>query len=646
MPSKECNFIQGLFQSCLTPPTHRYAWEWADERRVLTSDTSGAPGKWRTDKTPYVKKISESLARYTRVEDPSSPLGYRRIFNPIRVVVLMKGSQMGGSEIGLNWIGQMIEEDPGPCKVFQPTEAGAKVWSKQRFKKMLETTPSLRDLIPDSRRRDSGNEILIKEFPGGFLQISGANSPVVYRQMPARDVMADDFDGFPDDAGGEGSTDLLILNRLSTFPDSKAFFCSTPTEQGFSHIERLFNLTDQQKFYVPCLKCGEYDTIAFGRLKWPKGEPLKAVCECMYCGHQHNNYHKNDMLPRGEWRPTHESQRHDWIGFQLPAYYAPHGWESWGEIAQSFLTSKDSPELLQVWTNTKDAMPFEDKAGQEIMVSGLAERREEYTPDLLPDGVVVLTISYDVQDDRIEVQIDGYGRDKEYWNIDHVKIYGDPSVINLKDDPDNLNVWKLAKDQLFRTFNHPRFGEMKFSASCLDTGGHYTLNAYTFCRTVKIDRVWAIKGREGKLPVWPKKPSRRNKGKVNLYIVGVDTAKDVIMGNLKIEKPGPAYRHYPVQRDQDYFDQLTSERRKTTYHRGFPTRRWYLPQHRKNEALDLSVYSLAALEGMIASGLDLNKRADRLDEQFPNPMSPKASSEQGGHSTPTRRRFVKSSAMQ
>ncbi len=623
MAHKEDGFFQDLLHSTLRPPPLRYSWEWADDKRRLTSESTGTPGRWRTEKTPYIKEISESLSRYIRVEDPKAPLGYRRVFNPIRVVVLMKGSQLGGSEVGLNWHGHVIEEDPGPIKVFHPTGTNAKVWSKFRFQKMVETTPSLQELIPSSRKRDSGNEILSKEFPGGVLQINGSNSPAVYRQTPARDIDCDDFDGFPDDVGGEGSPEKLAMNRQSTFPDSKAFFCSTPTELGFSHIHRLIQLTDYRKYFLPCLKCGEYDILTFGRIKWPKGEPVKAQCVCMFCGFLHNNYHKNDMLPRGQWRPTQPAKRVGWVGYHLPAFYAPHGWESWGEIAESFLDSKDAPETLQVWTNTKDALPFEDKAGQTVAVKGLADRREEYTPELLLDGVALLTAAIDVQDDRLEVQIDGYGRDKEYFNIDLIRIYGDPSVIDLRDDEDNLNVWKLANDQLQRTFRHPRYGEIKILASCVDTGGHNTMNAYAFCRTLTIAKVWAIKGRAGKLPLWPRKPSNKNKGKVDLYIVGVDSAKDLIMTNLKIDKPGPAYRHYPMARDQEYFDQLTAERRKTTYHHGFPTRQWILPSNKNNEALDLSVYSLAALEGLIYMGLDLNKRVDNLDAKYPDPMKPK-----------------------
>ena len=620
-PSDARRKVIGWLVESLQPPPHQYAWEWADEHRVLTKVSSGDAGPWRTTRTPYVKEPTEMLSRYVRVPDSTCPLGYRLELNRTRVVVIMKGSQMAGTEILLNWQGSNIAQNPGPAMLMFPTVDTGKRWSKQRLKPMIESTACLRDKIQDSRARDSGNEIMMKEYPGGFLSIVGSVSPAGLRGMAARDIACDDFDGFAMDAGGEGDPAELISNRQATFADAKTLLISTPTEKGFSNIERAYEKTDQRKYFVPCVNCGEYEVLTWAQIKWPQGEPEKAYCECLHCGFHLQNFHKNEMLAKGEWRPTAVSQRVGWVGYHLPSLYSPHGWESWGDIATMFVNAKDVPEKLQVVVNTKFAETFEDQAGEQVDSTGLLKRREAYTPDAMPDGVVVLTAAVDVQDDRVEVQIDGWGRDFEYWNLSVTRILGDPSVPFVRDPkPDTHTVWNDLEVLLAAPWVHPRFGELKVSATCVDTGGHHTLNAYQFCRESKNHRVWAIKGKEGKRPAWPRRPSRSNKGRVNLYLLGIDTIKDSIFAGLKVQVPGPSYRHYSMDRDQEYFDQLCSERRRTKHVRGFAIRYWYLPGGQRNEALDLSVYSNGALHGLIASGLNLNKRATKLDEQFPQPV--------------------------
>lgn len=616
MSNRESNkgerLIKQIFREGFVPPDYLYPWEWADNKRILTSVSSGEPGPYRTSRTPYLREIAESLS--SKIRDATG----RWVLSRMRCVVLMKGSQLGGTDLLLNWHGANIEVDPGPDMIIHPTVDNAKRFSKQKLKPMITTTPGLNAVIKDSRARDSGNEILMKEYPGGFLALGGSNSPAGLRGISVKRISCDDFDGFAPDARGEGSPEDLIENRQATFSDAKTLFISTPTDDETSNIARAYNLTDQRKYFIPCVQCGEFEPLTWAQIKWPEGEPLKAYLECLHCGYHMQNYHKNDFLPRGEWRPTAEAQLPGWVGYHLSGLYSPHGWESWGQIAVKFLKAKGVPEKMRVWVNTKLAETYKDDAAQEIKADKILERREPYQPDCLPDGVVILVASIDVQADRLELQIDGYGRDKEYWNIDHLRLFGDPSALDLRDDPNNTNVWKAALDVLNRPLAHPRFGEMRILATCVDTGGDNTMKAYEFCRTAPAQRVWAVKGKDGKRPVWPRTASKRNKGKVNLFIVGVDTAKSAIYANARIEKPGPSYRHYPMQRDQTYFEQLFSERKLTRYSRGFPIHWWHLPSGKRNEALDLSVYSMAALEGLIASGLDLNKRADKLDQQFPS----------------------------
>ncbi|GHT96364.1 hypothetical protein FACS1894122_14660 [Alphaproteobacteria bacterium] len=77
------------YNAGLRPDSILLVSDWADENRILSQTASSEPGKFRTDRTPYLKEIMDALS-------PSSP---------IEKVVFMKGSQIGGTEAGNNWIG-------------------------------------------------------------------------------------------------------------------------------------------------------------------------------------------------------------------------------------------------------------------------------------------------------------------------------------------------------------------------------------------------------------------------------------------------------------------------------------------------------------------------------------------------------------
>ena len=157
--------------------------QWADKYRTLSQRASSEPGRWRTDRTPYLGEIMDCLS-------PSS--GIER-------VVFMKGAQIGGTECGNNWIGYVIHQAPGPMMAVQPTVEMAKRNSKQRIDPLIEESEVLRTLVHDPRSRDSGNTVLSKEFPGGVLVMTGANSAVGLRSMAARYLFLDEVDGYPGD---------------------------------------------------------------------------------------------------------------------------------------------------------------------------------------------------------------------------------------------------------------------------------------------------------------------------------------------------------------------------------------------------------------------------------------------------------------
>ena len=580
--------------------------EWADKHRILDQRAAAEPGPWRTSRTPYLKEIMDCLS-------PSSPL---------ERVIFMKGAQVGGTECGLNWIGYIIHHTPGPTLLVQPTVETAKRNSKQRVNPLIEASPVLKKLVKENRSRDSGNTILSKEFRGGVLMMAGANSAVGLRSMPIRFLFLDEIDGYPADADEEGDPVALAIQRTMTFANRKILMVSTPTIKGYSRVESAFLESDQRRFWVPCPECKEELLLEWKQIRWPQGNRERAYHLCPHCEFGIQNHQKIWMLERGRWIAEAKSGGRT-AGFHLSSLYSPNGWTSWGDIAVEHGQVYKDPPRLKVWINTKLGETWEEDADR-VDGEGLMSRREDYGP-LLPDGVVCLTCGIDLQDDRIELEIVGWGKDEESWSIEFRVIWGDPSTPAIWNDLDTI---------LHRRFPHVRqVADLSIRAAALDTGGHHTLKAYDFCRPRQGRRIWAIKGRGGMgIPIWPRRPSRNNKGKVPLFSIGVDAAKEAFYARLRLEEPGPGYCHFPMARDTEYFKQLTAEHVVTRFHKGRPIREWRKQASDRNEALDCRVYAMSALQGLVSMGLMLNRDAAKIAEA---PM--KTSSDSGASPSPRRK---------
>jgi phage terminase large subunit GpA-like protein len=309
--------------------------EWANEYRVLSQTASSEPGKWRTERTPYLKEIMDSLS-------PSSP---------VEKVIFMKGAQIGGTEAGNNWIGYVIDQTPGPMLVVQPTVEMGKRWSKGRFAPLIDSTPCLKSKVKDPRSRDSGNTVQSKEFTGGMVVITGANSAVGLRSMPVKYLFLDEIDAYPGDSGGEGDPVLLAIARTNTFTRRKIFLVSTPTVHGISRIEKEFESSDKRYFFVPCPHCNHYQILKWPQIKWEDKDPKTAHYVCTECSGKIENHQKTEMLSKGELRPTN-SIKTEKKGFHISSLYSPVGWYSWNQAVTDFLHSQDNEQLLKVWINT------------------------------------------------------------------------------------------------------------------------------------------------------------------------------------------------------------------------------------------------------------------------------------------------------
>jgi len=553
------------FYAGLRPDPLQTINEWADENMILPS-WSAEPGKWRTSRTPYLAEIMECLS-------PSSP---------VRRVVFMKCAQIGGTECGKNWIGYTVHRAPASMLIVEPTVDVAKKLSKQKIQPMFDSVTVLRGAVKEARSRDSGNTILAKEYTGGMIVLTGANSGVGLRFMSAQNLFLDEVDAYPYSVDEEGPPVSIAEKRTLTYARHKIYLCSTPLLKETSVIEPEYEASDQRRYFVPCPYCKHMQQLRWSGLTWPEGRPDLAKYQCSRCLKLIPEHHKTLMLARGRWIAQQPGRAT--AGFHLNALYAPYGWvNSWAHLAEEWTTiiRKRDRDQQQTFTNTNLAETFYEET-QKVEHSLLYARREEYAAPV-PEGVLVLTAAADIQDNRIEVECVGWGLDWESWSIDHQIFYGSPG---------QGDVWKLLDQWLQTGWRHENGTTFRIIQAAIDTGGHYTKEAYAFVKPRQVRRVVAIKGSNIRGLPLVGRPSTNNLGKVLLFTIGTETAKDTLFSRFALVEPGPGYCHWPNREEysEAYFKQLGNEER--VMRKGKPC---YITKG-PNEALDLKVYNLAALE--------------------------------------------------
>ena len=527
----------------------------------------------------------------------------------------MSGAQLGKTSILENFIGYVMDLDSGPILIVEPREADASHSPKTGLAPMLRDTVCLRGKVADARSRDSNNTVLHKKFIGGSITLSASNSPAGLAMRSIRYCLLDEVDRYPASAGSEGDPVNLAVTRTANFWNRKIVMCSTPTVKDASRIEAAYLESNQQSFWVPCPHCGSYQVLRWGNIVWPEGHPEKAEyrCENKSCCRMIGERNKPAMLLGGEWRAARPESTRPRDSGSVACIVLGEDGATW---RRKFISDKRSPERLREFVNTVLAECWEDEIAKGSTDVALLDRREVYAADeVLPSGVVLVTAGADVQNDRIEVELVGWGRDEESWSLCYVILPGNPA------QPD---VWAMLDQALSMTFEHPYGCEMTVAAACIDAGFQQPI-VQGFCNERAHRRFYATKGASGQRPVWPRMHSE-SADKRPLWIVGVDAAKEAIAARLKIAELGPGYSHFPLsdQYDRSYFGQLTSEVCKIKYSRGFAHREWSKKPGARNEALDCRVYAYAALQSLIMSGFRLSRQAEHIEALMHPPAQPAA----------------------
>lgn len=552
----------------LSPPPVLTVSQWADEYRRLSPEASAEPGRWNTDRAPYQRAIMDAV-NDARCED----------------IIIMSSAQVGKTELILNIIGYYIDYDPSPILALQPTLEMAQTFSKDRLAPMLRDTPALKGKVKDARSRDSGNTILHKTFPGGHITMVGANSAAGLASRPIKVVLMDEVDRYPASAGTEGDPIKLAEKRTTTFWNRKKIKVSTPTIKGRSPIEKEFLTSSMEEWNVPCPCCGKYQPYEWGRIHFSD-----VTMECKFCL-EHISERDWKSNP-GKWVAAKENNKKR--GFHLNELASP--WKHWEEIIEDFKEAdrdrkQGDIEKLKTFVNTALGEPWEER-GEAADDNVLLSRRERYNADL-PDGVLLVTAGVDVQDDRFEVEITGWGKGYESWGILYKKI-----KCNLEQE----EAWDKLEQFLDTELYFENGNSLLIAATCIDTGGHFTSEAYKFLKKMerKQKKIFGIKGMGGEGIPLINKISTNNVEKVRIFILGVDSGKEILMTRLKTVDEGPGYCHFPINADRGYDETyikgLTSEQRVVSVKDNRATLKWVKKSGTRNEPLDLRNYSTAAAE--------------------------------------------------
>jgi phage terminase large subunit GpA-like protein len=574
--------------AALTPPRNITIAQWAEENMFLTTENSSRPGNVILD--PFQREPMECLSAS----------------HPCRRVVIKCGSQLMKTFIIQAAVGYAIDVEQGPVLIGEPREKDVKAFTLDRLDPMLRDTPCLKGKVLDKKSRDAGNTMEFKKFKGGSITIAGAQSPENFAMRAVRWLFLDEPSRYPLSAGKEGNPIKLARQRQTTFPNSKELICGTPTVEGACVTEEEYQLSDQREWFVPCPECGHEQVLRWANVKWGQFfeasiDPSDAHYECEKCWALIPHHKKAWMNERGRWIAQNPESAIP--GFHATQLISPR--KSWGEIAVGFLEAKGRREDLIVFTNTVLAEAWRER-GEAPDHEKLIGRAEDWYLGTVPEGVLFLTAGVDVQQDRIEMQVAGWGRGKTRWIVDYTVLEGDTS---------RPEVWQRLTDAINVSYESASGLSLPIARVVIDSG-YATTQVYTWAREQGPGRVLIAKGYDKGIallgnPSTAEVDQRGKKTKygVKVWPVNVSMAKAELYGQLKATRPEdgqpfPAgYVHIPrngwipLMGLEEFCAQLTAEEWVVRIHKGYKRGEWVKTRPR-NEGLDTANLSRAGAEHM------------------------------------------------
>lgn len=617
-PASARELVAEAFARHFAPPPSITVDEWAEKFRWLEKRTTAAGGPWRNYRTPYLIEVQRVLT------DPT-----------VRRVAIQKAAQTGGSEVALNWIFRQIECDPGPILwVTSGLEQVSKI-SRRRIDPMLDREP-LRARVPRRKSRDSDRTTSQVSFEGGSLGIVTANSPAALSSDPQRDLVFDEVDRYAPSSGSEGDPLDLGNARQQTFErlGAKTVYVSTPGIDGQSRISKLYEGSDQRRYHVPCPECGTLQELVWlgkhpdGRkfgVIWDRSLPKEQAPPTAYYQCEHCPARWTDAQ---RWESTQPEAGARWIASRpfagTAGFYVPGMLSSFVRLADMvklWLDAQGDPSKLQTFANLQLGLPFSLTA-EEAPKSLPLERWEGFD---VPASVCCLLGFVDVQSDRLEVTVGGFGPDGTLCVATHEQLQGVTKLPPVWADLERLMVghWKRSDGK-----------RISLSALGIDCGYDFErVTDWAAHASEKFGlRVFAIKGvsRGIEEPIVRERVAGRAHGGRLFYVSNSDAAKLAVIQRLQLRE-GPGRIRFPARGcfGAEYQAQLRAEKLQRRYVRGYPVVEWFAKPGERNEALDC-LAGLYAVREWLNPALDVMEQTNAAivapppePEPVPEPPKPK-----------------------
>lgn len=596
--------------------------EWAAEHFYLSAESSYVEQSWVA--YPYQVAIMDCMSH-----------------DEITEVTVKKSARVGYTKMILAAIGYYAEHKRRNQAVWQPTDDDSDDFVKTEIDPMLRDVRIMQKVFPEYLSRHRNNTLRQKTFLSSILHLRGGKAAKNYRRITVDVALLDEVDGFDNDIEKEGSPINLSRKRTegATFP--KQILGSTPKLKYMSMIEAREQEAERRyRFNIPCVHCHTYQELKFGGrdtaygFKWINNDPDTVAHVCQDCGGAMTQADYLAVWQQGKWLDQHggsitagcifiDAQGQQIpvpqsVGFHVWTAYSPQ--TSWAQIVREFLSAKTKAKAgdkseLKTFVNTTLGETWEEEV-EKTDQHELMARAEAYSLRHIPLGCLVLTCGVDVQDTWFEICVWGWGRGEEMWLVDHLKLQANPA-----DERD----WAKLEAYLSTRFQHASGQMLGIEATAIDTGGHFTHQVYDFCRMRSAKRIFAIKGdtKQG-CPV-KSRASMQDinwrgkiiKNGVKLWLVGTDTAKDLLHGRLKVTQAGPGRVHFSSELPADFYAQLTAEVRAPQKTSTGDQYRWVKRGSARNEVLDCTVYAMFA-----AHMLDLHRFTEKMWQKLADVVQP------------------------
>lgn len=525
--------------------------EWLEKYRVLPVGTTPFPGLWKTSRAPYLREILTEWAEGNSV-----------------FIAIKSCCQVGKGEVINNAIAYSIAEDPCPMLLVQPTVEGGEDYSKNKIKPMLLASPKLNSITKWEKQ-----SIRKKVFPGGFLNIVGANSPVGLASHTIKKVFLDEVDRYPVSAGEEGDQISLAIKRTDTYTGrgKKIVITSTPGQDGSSKIQEWWEKSSMGVWSVPCPNCQEYTDIKIDNFTI---ETYEATCDI--CGCTANQEEWMGQQHQGKY--IHSNINSKIKGYHFNCFSSP--FLSWEDIAEEYKEALKDINKMVTFINTRLGLTYKE----EIKVKTEQDMQEniiDFGAELHPN-ILMLTCGIDVQKNYFALEIKGWGLNGECYGV----IYKE-----IKADHDCIESWKNLEDFLDKDFYKPSGEILKIYMTFIDTGGHYTQQTYNFLYGKEQQGIYGIKGdNRGRTEFIIKNSYVNGDNPVKLIILGVNGLKRLIYKRLEAKKGEYGCHYFAKGIYGDlYFKGLFSEVQEIV-EKIIMWKKVYT----RNEPLDVSVYATAA----------------------------------------------------